>query len=155
MPPTAAATYRNVSESANEFMAQAIPQRAPPIRTTIFGPNRSTNQPSTGTSQVSVNTKMLKATCIEARPQWYFVSIGPTKSVQPYCRLAIIVMQMMPRTSITQRTPGGRIDCEVALIDISIPMARCFEIGNGEVFCVRYPGGQAINSPPAGVPCAE
>ena len=40
---------------------------------------------------------MVKATWIAARPQWYFWSIGVTNSVQPYCRLAIITMQMMPK----------------------------------------------------------
>src|ERR1700687_6224343 len=39
---------------------------------------------------------MGNATWIEARPQWYFSSIGLTKSVQPYCRLATLAMQMMP-----------------------------------------------------------
>src|SRR6202162_2305505 len=39
---------------------------------------------------------MVNATWIEARPQWYFSSIGLTKSVQPYCRLATLAMQMMP-----------------------------------------------------------
>src|SRR6476646_10221788 len=38
-----------------------------------------------------------------ARPQWYFWSIGRTNSVQPYCRLAIITMQMMPKTSCAHR----------------------------------------------------
>ena len=52
-----------------------------------------------GTSQVSVSTKIVKATWIAARPQWYFWSIGLTNSVQPYCRLAIITMQMMPKMS--------------------------------------------------------
>ena len=73
------------------------------MSTTIFGPNRSTNQPSTGTSQVSVSTKMLNATWIAARPHWYFWSIGKTNSVQPYCRLAIITMQTMPKTSCSHR----------------------------------------------------
>ena len=55
--------------SAIELIAQATPTRMPPTSTTIFGPNRSTNQPSTGTSQVSVRTKMVNATWIAARPQ--------------------------------------------------------------------------------------
>src|SRR5215470_15967854 len=58
-----------------------------------------------GTSQVSISTKIENATWMAARPQWYLASIGLTKSVQPYCRLAIIVMQMMPKTSCHQR-PG-------------------------------------------------
>ena len=47
---------------------------------------------------------MLKATWIDGRPQWNLLSIGRTKSVQPYYRLAIITMQMMPTTSWTGRT---------------------------------------------------
>src|SRR6516162_1063055 len=42
-----------------------------------------------------------------ARPQWYFCSIGSMNSVQPYCRLAIITMQMMPRTSWPHRVHAG------------------------------------------------
>src|SRR5215471_8238946 len=106
MPPSAAAMYRTKSESAIEFRTQARPQRMPPIRTTIFGPKRSTNHPSIGTNQVSVSTKMLNATWMVGRPQWNRASIGLTNRVQPYCRFAIIVMQTMPRTSMTQRTVG-------------------------------------------------
>src|SRR5438477_9684924 len=83
--------------------------RNPPARTTIFGPKRSTNQPSTGTSQVSVNTKIVNATWIAARPQWYFWSIGLTNSVQPYCRLAIITMQMMPKINWPQRVASDAV----------------------------------------------
>src|SRR5262249_40952282 len=49
---------------------------------------------------------MVNATWIAARPQWYFWSIGLTNSVQPYCRFAIITMQMMPKTSWPQRVLG-------------------------------------------------
>src|ERR1700693_1595230 len=42
---------------------------------------------------------MVNATWIEARPQWYCSPIGLTKSVQPYCRLATLAMQMMPMMS--------------------------------------------------------
>ena len=84
-----------------------MPTSTPPITTTILGPKRSTNQPSIGTSQVSVSTKMVKATWIEARPQPYFWSIGCTNSVQPYCRLAIITMQTMPMSNCSQRPAGG------------------------------------------------
>src|SRR5262249_47544506 len=38
-----------------------------------------------------------------ARLQWYLSSIGSMNSVQPYCRLAIITMQTMPRTSWPHR----------------------------------------------------
>src|SRR5438445_8261058 len=102
-------------------MAQAMPTRMPPIMTTIFGPKRSTNQPSTGTSQVSVNTKMLNATWIAARPQWYLASIGKTNSVQPYCKLAIITMQAMPKASCHQRNGEGRAATARASSDMCLP----------------------------------
>src|SRR5260370_23865969 len=47
---------------------------------------------------------MGRGTGIAARPQWYFWSIGFTNKVQPYCRLAIITMQMMPKSNWTGRT---------------------------------------------------
>src|SRR5215831_15135502 len=90
-----------------ELIAHAKPTRMPPTKTTIFGPKRSTSQPSIGTSQVSVNTKIVKAIWIAARPQWYFWSIGLTNNVQPYCRLAIITMQTMPTNNCAKRIDGG------------------------------------------------
>src|ERR1700741_26433 len=58
-----------------------------------------------------------------ARPQWYFWSIGPTNRVQPYCRLAIITMQMMPKISCPQRVASdaaARVSIVVAVVvDIS------------------------------------
>ncbi len=90
-----------------EFIIHEMPHMTPPMTTTMRGPKRSTNQPSTGTSQVSVSTKMLKATWMAARPQPNLASIGATNSVQPYCRLAIIDMQMMPTTSCTHRFELG------------------------------------------------
>src|SRR5882757_8678288 len=75
----------------------------PPNITTTCGPKRSTNQASTGTSQVSVTTKIVNAIWMAARPQWYLASIGSTNSVHPYCRLAIIAMQTMPMASCSQR----------------------------------------------------
>src|SRR5712675_1031974 len=83
-----------------------MPTRMPPTKATSFGPKRSTSQPSIGTSQVSVSTKIVNATWIEARPQWYFWSMGLTNSVHPYCRLAIITMQTMPKSNWTRRTAG-------------------------------------------------
>src|ERR1700710_144494 len=70
------------------------------------GPNLSTSQPSTGTSQVSTTTKIEKASWMEVRPQWFLASIGLTNRVQPYCRLAISAMHTMPMPSWTQRKPG-------------------------------------------------
>src|SRR6201999_3894695 len=75
----------------------------PPNMMTTRGPYLSTNQASTGTSQVSVTTNSVKASWIAARPQWYLASMGSTNSVQPYCRLAIIAMQTMPIASCIQR----------------------------------------------------
>src|ERR1051325_2908889 len=107
MPPMAAATYSTISESAIELMAQAMAQSRPPTSTTMRGPNLSTNQPSTGTSHVSVTTKIVNATWMPARLQPYFWAIGSTNSVQPYCRLATIAMQMTPMTNCSQRPPIG------------------------------------------------
>src|SRR5262249_51708283 len=88
-------------------MAQAIATSAPPMQTMTRGPKRSIKYPPRGCSQVSVTTKIVKSTGIAARPQWYFCSIGSMNSVQPYCRLAIITMQMMPRTSWPHRVHAG------------------------------------------------
>src|SRR5262249_23949877 len=52
---------------------------------------------------------MVNATWMAARPQWYFWSIGVTNSVQPYCRLAIITMQMMPKMSWPQRVASDAV----------------------------------------------
>src|SRR3979411_3349696 len=111
-----------VNESATALRAQAMPTRMPPIMTTIFGPKRSTNQPSTGTSQVSVSTKMLKATWIAARPHWYLASIGKTNSVQPYCKLAIITMQAVPIPNCSHRNPDARAVPVVAVLDMFLPL---------------------------------
>src|SRR5262249_13637341 len=58
---------------------------------------------------VSVNTKMVNATWIAARPQWYFWSIGLTISVQPYCRFAILTIQMMPKINWPQRVASAAV----------------------------------------------
>src|ERR671930_563175 len=54
-----------------------------------------------------------------ARPQWYFWSIGLTNSVQPYCRLAIITMQMMPNTSCIHRVASEVAASEVVASDFT------------------------------------
>src|SRR5437016_5147012 len=46
---------------------------------------------------------MVNAIWMAARPQWYLASSGSTNKVQPYWRLAIIVMQTMPRKSCPHR----------------------------------------------------
>src|SRR5437588_261974 len=43
------------------------------------------------------------ATWIAALPQWNLLWMGLTNSVQPYCRLAFITMQMMPTVNCTHR----------------------------------------------------
>src|SRR3981189_3242616 len=94
----------------------------------MLGPYLSTNQASTGTSQVSVTTNIVKASWIAARPQWFFASIGSTNSVQPYWRFAIIAMQTMPMTSWSQRKPleeGAAGVAAVVLETMCPPQARC------------------------------
>src|SRR5438105_3363891 len=118
-------------------MTQAMPTRMPPNSTTGLGPKRSTSQPSIGTSQVSVMTKMLKATWMAARPQWYLASMGLTKSVQPYCRFAIIAMQTMPRNSCSQRFAGRACDAADATEDMRTPPELRTD-GNADV--VVHPG---------------
>src|SRR4051812_31097772 len=90
------------SESAYEFITHAMPHSRPPTKMTMRGPYLSTNQPSMGTSQVSKSTNRVKATWIDARSQPNFFWISGTKNVQPYCRFAIITMQMTPMMSWTQ-----------------------------------------------------
>ena len=80
-------------------MTQPMPQSAPPNSTTTRGPYLSTNQPSIGTSQVSNSTNRVKAHWIAARSKPNFFWMSGTKNVQPYCRLAIITMQITPITS--------------------------------------------------------
>src|SRR5262249_23437837 len=66
---------------------------------------------------------MVNATWMAARPQWYFWSIGLTNKVQPYCRLAIITMQMMPKMSWPQRVASdatGRADAPAATVIIGL-----------------------------------
>src|SRR5439155_11006929 len=58
------------------------------------------------------------------RPQPNFASIGATNSVQPYCRLAIIDMQMMPTTSCTQRVVLDARPLDTASLMLSAPVSR-------------------------------
>src|SRR5258708_3856989 len=100
--------------------------------TTTLGPYLSTNQASTGTSQVSVTTKIVNASWIAARPQSYFASIGSTNSVQPYWRFAIIAMQTMPMTSWSQRKPldeGAEAVAAVLLETIKSSPSALFCVG--------------------------
>ena len=88
-------------------MTQPSATMMPPNATISFGPRRaprvSTIQPSIGVSQVSSAMKMLNANWIDASDQPCALLIGLTNSVQPYCRLAISTMQMMPTMSWPQR----------------------------------------------------
>src|SRR3974377_1978160 len=69
----------------------------PPKATISFGPRRgprtSTIHPGIGVNHVSSAMKIKKATWIEAIEQPCALLIGLTNSVQPYCRLAIMIMQ--------------------------------------------------------------
>src|SRR5664279_5044334 len=80
-------------------MTQPIMQSRPPMKITIRGPNLSTNQPSIGTSHVSNSTNSVNAIWIDPRSQPNFFWMSGTKNVQPYCRLAIMTMQVTPMMS--------------------------------------------------------
>src|SRR5580700_11710062 len=88
-------------------MTQPAPTMMPPPATISLGPrcgpSTSTIQPSIGVSQVSSAMKIAKANWIEAIDQPCALLIGLTNNVQPYCRLAISTMQMMPTVSCAQR----------------------------------------------------
>src|ERR1700722_7238424 len=83
--------------------ATVMPPKATISRGPFRAPSASTIQPSTGVSQVSSAIKMLNASWISAIDQPCALLIGLTNSVQPYCRLAISTMQMMPTMSCAQR----------------------------------------------------
>src|SRR6266850_5001999 len=78
MPDMIAATYSMGSDVATLFRPQPMATITPPIMTTTFGPNLSTNQPSIGISQVSASTKTLNATWIAARLQPFASFMGLT-----------------------------------------------------------------------------
>src|SRR6185437_1249475 len=107
-----------VSVSARALITQPIATIIPPTATTNLGPLRpmaSTIQPSTGVSHVSRAMKTANATWIEAIDQPCALLIGLTKSVQPYCRLAIIIMQMMQKIRLTHR-----VDSETRAVAIEL-----------------------------------
>src|SRR5271169_311707 len=105
-------------------MTQPMPTMMPPKATTSFGPrcgpSMSTIQPSIGVSHVSSAMNMAKATWIEAIDQPCALLIGLTNSVQPYCRLAIITMQMMQNMRFIQRIDSDTraVETEPAAIAI-------------------------------------
>ena len=86
------------------------------------GPYLSTNQPSIGTSHVSVTTNSVKATWIAARSQPWRSCIGLTKKVQPYCMLAIMHMQTTPKASCSHRP----LPTDVRISDIRFPPGRFY-----------------------------
>src|SRR5882672_2126646 len=115
------------SESAIEFIAHEIPTSTPPASITGRGPKRSTSQPSIGTSQVSASTKIVNATWIAVRPHWNLSLIGLTNKVHPYCRLAIIDMQMMPISSCHQRPAVSVMGADLleAETAMTLSLVRC------------------------------
>ena len=116
------------SELAYEFITQAMAHRRPPKSVTMRGPYLSTNQPSTGTSHVSVTMKIVNATWMAARSQPCFSCMGLTKNVQPYCMLAIMHMQMTPKINCIQRNESGfpATSVVVASFAVSIALSSVF-----------------------------
>src|SRR5262249_24946818 len=86
---------------------------------------------------------MLKATWMPAIDQslWAF-AIGLTKSVQPYCRLAIRIMQMTPMMSCVHRLTDGPPAIVDADIDVSSSPMR-----QGPVLLVLGPSGDGPCGP--------
>src|ERR1700688_1524650 len=116
-------------------MTQPMATMMPPKETTSFGPrcgpSTSTIQPSMGVSHVSSAMKTAKATWIEGIDQPCALLIGLTNNVHPYCRLAIITMQMMQNVSWTQRVEDdARADAAVPTnTDIeSLPKVFTFRV---------------------------
>src|ERR1700688_112785 len=105
-------------------MTQPMATMMPPKETTSFGPrcgpSTSTIQPSMGVSHVSSAMKTAKATWIEAIDQPCALLIGLTNNVHPYCRLAIITMQMMQNVSWTQRVEDDAIATRLAVVVMDI-----------------------------------
>src|SRR5215471_18910629 len=89
-------------------MIHPIATNIPPTETINFGPRcgprMSTIQPWMGVSHVSRAMKMVNATWIPATVHVAWASFsGLTNSVQPYCRLAIMIMQTMTDSNCVQR----------------------------------------------------
>src|SRR3954453_7640745 len=56
-------------------------------------------------------------------PQPCLASMGLTKRVQPYCRLATMAIQMTPTINWSQRPPGGPLSAFVWFASISTPLS--------------------------------
>src|SRR5450631_1848622 len=112
-------------------MVQPIATIIPPNATMIIdprrAPNRSTIHPSIGVSQVSNAIKILKATWTAAMDQPCLAAMGLTKSVQPYCRLAIIIMQRMPQARMLHRVVSVTAD-RPSTIAIDIGALYCLAL---------------------------
>src|ERR1700752_255341 len=100
-------------------MATVMPPKAIMIFGPRCGPRTSTIHPSIGVSQVSSAMKIEKANWIDAIDQPWALFIGLTNSVQPYCRLAIIIMQTTQIARKPQRnpeTPSARTTFDAVVI---------------------------------------
>src|SRR6185312_7990363 len=144
MPPSTAPKYSISSELAYELTIQPAAMPMPPIATISFGPFcgpiLSTSQPSTGVSQVSSAMKTLKATWMAATDQPCLAAIGCTNSVQPYCRLAIMIMQIMPAMSWVQRSLLKDDDGLTALL--AIVRSPWLLLSSSDFFVGRYRSDQ-------------
>src|SRR4029077_19320995 len=67
----------------------------------------------------SNSTNSVKATWIDARSQPNVFWMSGTKKVQPYCRLAIITMQMTPTTSCVQGDASNERVCMPGTLTVS------------------------------------
>src|SRR5436190_14390693 len=100
-------------------------------------------------------TKIEKATWIAARPQWYLASIGLTNNVHPYCRLATIAMQTMPKNNCSHRYelapcagPGTATVLVIACLHVSPSCAGSAPWqgpGRSEGRLSRWPPGTRID----------
>ena len=72
--------------------AQPSPQSTPAAVMNPRGPSRSISQPSSGCTHVWKRMNSVNANWMSGRDQPVAFSIGTTKSVQEYCRLAIMII---------------------------------------------------------------
>ena len=74
------------------------------MRGPMCGPSRSAIQPLSGVAQVSSATKIVNAIWISETAQSCAFCKGRTNTDQPYCRLAIMIMQTTPKIKCRQRS---------------------------------------------------
>src|ERR1700756_309102 len=104
-------------------MIQPAATQMPPKAITSLGPSfprLSTIQPWIGVSHVSNAIKIANANWIEAIDQPCALLIGLTKNVQPYCRLAIKIMQAIQTISCVQRVAGLATARVSAVVDAAV-----------------------------------